>query len=86
MLAATAPISRPSRSSHRHEAAHPHTSPLLFSQNRGKTGGLALDDESLVGATMDVRFNGKGEPTSIKNVGNGNSCEVTDWWVTGYGW
>lgn len=58
----------------------------LFNRNSGHTGGLSLNDESLVGSTMEVRFNSKGEPESIKNLGNGNHCAVTEWWVTGYGW
>ncbi len=58
----------------------------LLNRNQGNTGGLTVNNESLAGATLEVRFNAKGEPVSIKNPSNGNSCEVSDWWVTGYGW
>ena len=61
-------------------------SPQFLSENRGDTGGLTLKDESLVGEKLEVRFNSKGEPESIKNLSNGNHCPVNDWKVSGYGW
>lgn len=55
-------------------------------KNAGKGGGLTVNGESLVGARVSVYFHGNGEPDDIKNLDNGNKCEVRDWKVTGYGW
>ncbi len=52
----------------------------------GKTGGLTRNDESLVGARVEVYFHNDGEPESIKNLDTGYTCRVSDWKVTGYGW
>lgn len=54
--------------------------------NKGNTGGLTINNESLVGTRVSVYFHGSGEPESIKNLDNGNTCRVRDWKVTGYGW
>ncbi len=54
--------------------------------NKGETGGLTTNNESLVGTRVSVYFHGSGEPESIKNLDNGNTCRVRDWKVTGYGW
>lgn len=54
--------------------------------NRGSTGGLTMNNESLVGAKVEVHFHGDGEPQSIQNLSNGNTCRVKDWKVTGFGW
>jgi len=63
-----------------------YSTPQFLNPNRGNTGGLTLNDESLVGARLEVHFNQTGEPKSIKNLGNGNHCPVHDWKVSGYGW
>ena len=75
------------RASNGKEWAIQYSVPMIFSGNKGNTGGLATDDrQNLEGVTMNVLFNAAGEPVSIKNKSNGNHCEVKDWKVTGYGW
>lgn len=60
--------------------------PSSDNYNKGKTGGLTLNNESLVGARMSVEFYGNGEPQSIKNLNNENTSRVRNYKVTGYGW
>jgi hypothetical protein len=60
--------------------------PSSDNYNKGKTGGLTLNNESLVGARMSVEFHGDGTPVSIKNLDNGNTSRVRTWKVTGFGW
>ncbi len=75
------------RASNGKEWAIQYSVPMFLSSNKGKTGGLATDDrQNLEGVTMNVSFNSAGEPVSIKNMSNGNHCEVKNWKVTGYGW
>ena len=69
---------------------------LLLKHSSGKTfsvqydtgigKGLSDGGKLSAGAQIEVKFTGSGEPSSAKNLANGNVVPLSNYKVTGYGW